>query len=467
MREGARYKSVADGLGLSWLQSRAGALTCNDVAKGELGLDVAQMSLGQALARLTHASLDDVIRCLETAPLGEPVSQVLGRARVTVGCDADGPWACVHRLAKAGSEDLAASLSHEMANALGAVIGWASLARRFADQIGADPAREQLSEAIEQVESGAEYARLMARQWSRVARTHTHAGPECCDAAEVVDDVSRLLRLKAETAGVELQATVTHSLIVRAERGTLTTIAWNLTQNAIEATPRGGCVRLSVQRSGEHARLDVVDEGAGMSPELRTRVFEPYFTTKPQGTGLGLALVKQNIDALGGNITVDEGDGGRGTHFSVELPLEAARRRRPQRASGFRAIPGAMRLVGQRIAVIEDDQAMRSLVRTGLELKGAEIITAASVDEARALSGPIDVLLLDANLVDQDGLQLIPELRARFPGAPILCISGAPVPRDDTPSTPDHWLRKPFQLDELIKAVDALLSPTEVASSAE
>lgn len=472
MREGARYKALAEGLGLGWLQSRAGTLTCNDVVQAELGLDIAQMSLAQALSQLTHASLEDVIRCLESAPLGEPVSQVLGRARVTVGCDADGPWACVHRLAKAGSEDLAASLSHEMANALGAVIGWASLARRFADQLGAerlgaDPTCEQLQEAIGQVESGAEYAQLMARQWSRVARSHTHAGPDCCDAAEVVDDVSRLLRLKAEAAGVQLHTTVTHALIVRAERGTLTTIAWNLAQNAIEATPRGGRVRLSVRRSGEHACLDVIDEGTGMSPSLRARVFEPYFTTKPQGTGLGLALVKQNIDALGGCISVEPADGDRGSHFRVELPLEGTRRRRAPRPSGFQPIPGATRLMGQRIAVIEDDQAMRSLVRTGLELKGATIATASSVDEAHALCGPFDVLVLDANLVDQDGLQLIPDLRVRFPGAPILCVSGAPVRQDDTPATPDAWLRKPFQVDELVKAVDGLLAPAVVASSAE
>src|SRR4029450_9793603 len=96
----------------------------------------------------------------------------------------------------------------------------------------------------------------------------------------------------------------------------------NLVQNALEAMPQGGRLTLTGQRTATHLRLQVQDTGSGIPPTQLTTIFEPLYTTKPGGTGLGLYIVQEIVAAHGGQITV-ESVVGQGTTFSVTLPLEA------------------------------------------------------------------------------------------------------------------------------------------------
>jgi len=98
----------------------------------------------------------------------------------------------------------------------------------------------------------------------------------------------------------------------------------NLVINAVQSMPRGGTVKLSATEESRDgaawARVDVVDRGAGIPPEIVERLFEPFFTTKAAGTGLGLAVVKRIVDAHKGEIAIDSTPG-RGSRFTVWLPL--------------------------------------------------------------------------------------------------------------------------------------------------
>jgi len=98
----------------------------------------------------------------------------------------------------------------------------------------------------------------------------------------------------------------------------------NLIQNAVEAMPpgRAGTVRVSTAGSaGDRWRIAVIDDGAGIAPELHAKIFEPLFTTKSKGTGLGLAVVSAMLKRHGCSIAV-RSDPGRGTEFAVEIPAQ-------------------------------------------------------------------------------------------------------------------------------------------------
>jgi two-component system sensor histidine kinase HydH len=98
----------------------------------------------------------------------------------------------------------------------------------------------------------------------------------------------------------------------------------NLIVNALEAQPEGGRVRVSLSRSDGHLEIVVDDDGPGISPELRAKIFQPYFTTKATGTGLGLSIVARRMDEMGGTMACESPlRNGKGTRFRLRLPLAA------------------------------------------------------------------------------------------------------------------------------------------------
>jgi len=105
--------------------------------------------------------------------------------------------------------------------------------------------------------------------------------------------------------------------------GTFRRALLNLVQNALDAMPQGGLLTLRGQRTATDVRLQVQDTGSGIPPAQLAAIFEPLYTTKPGGTGLGLYIVQEIIAAHGGQVTV-ESVVGQGTTFTVTLPLEAS-----------------------------------------------------------------------------------------------------------------------------------------------
>ncbi len=144
---------------------------------------------------------------------------------------------------------------------------------------------------------------------------------EDVDFARIAVDAQRLAAPQMAGAGVTLDADIADGrLSMRASREALLSMLLNLLDNAQHACAAGGRVRLVLQRSGADAVLCVADDGCGMTADTRARLFEPYFTTRNDGHGLGLAFVRSVIAAHGGHIAVDTAEG-RGTQFTVSLPI--------------------------------------------------------------------------------------------------------------------------------------------------
>jgi CheY-like chemotaxis protein len=196
-----------------------------------------------------------------------------------------------------------------------------------------------------------------------------------------------------------------------------------------------------------------------MSDETKARLFEPFFTTKPrgQGTGLGLATVYGIVMQSGGAVHV-ESELGKGSSFTVYLPTEKGQAHpverpvEPQRATGTASV-----------LLVEDEQAVRELVRIVLERAGYTVMEAANADEAETLfaaMGTIDLLLTDVVMPGRSGFELFNRLHARLPTLRVLFISGYTdyAMFDATILARDlAFLEKPFSAEGLIAKVREVL----------
>jgi two-component system sensor histidine kinase HydH len=109
---------------------------------------------------------------------------------------------------------------------------------------------------------------------------------------------------------------------VLASEDALSEVLSNLIVNAIEAQPEGGRLRVSLWPKGDRLEVVVEDDGPGISPELRAKIFQPYFTTKASGTGLGLSIVARRVDEMNGTVACESPvRNGKGTRFRLSLPL--------------------------------------------------------------------------------------------------------------------------------------------------
>jgi len=147
-----------------------------------------------------------------------------------------------------------------------------------------------------------------------------------CEARVVVEEVASVLLHEAEKRGVKLQTEVSgNSAKVAASAEALHDILSNLVVNALEATPRGGCVLVAADSKGSECDLAVEDDGPGIPAALQEKILQPFFTTKSQGTGLGLAIVARRVAEFGGKLNCESPmRDGHGTRFQVTLPLEQA-----------------------------------------------------------------------------------------------------------------------------------------------
>jgi signal transduction histidine kinase/CheY-like chemotaxis protein len=345
--------------------------------------------------------------------------------------------------------ELAASVSHELANALGAIAGWARLAKQG----------RRVQEALDLIEGSAEAAWSAARRILGDSGTARNRQQESVDLSAFVDEAARLLAPKASARGVQIRVSAEPGLRVRGDRGSAWTIVWNLAANAVEALGHGGTVELRLHRDGANATLQVRDDGPGMDAEQQARAFEPYFTTKATGTGLGLALVKQAVTESGGRIElVSELD--QGTCFTVVLPLATARQGQKRSSGVFYAEP-----IEGRVLVVDDDLGVRELIATALGMRGAEVVAVRRGDEALAQNGPFMVAIVDLLLPDLRGDALLARLRERGLAKVGMLVSGTELPANLTPGgEPNVVVRKPFELEDLFAGLAAALKQRDAGA---
>ncbi|MGH7176980.1 MAG: sensor histidine kinase [Tepidisphaeraceae bacterium] len=141
------------------------------------------------------------------------------------------------------------------------------------------------------------------------------------DLRELLADLVDFFAPQAQSQHVRLRLNVADEpLVVSADAKLIKQCLLNLMLNAVQAMPQGGDLILSGSQNSDGARIDVIDTGRGIAPEMISRIFDAYYTTKRGGTGLGLAMAKRIIEEHGGTIGV-QSEVGKGSDFCIELPM--------------------------------------------------------------------------------------------------------------------------------------------------
>lgn len=351
------------------------------------------------------------------------------------------------RLAAVGQ--LAAGVMHDVNNALNPIVAAAHLL-----QINAhDP--EKVKDYALRIARAAETGAATAARVGRFLRMdpHTLQPGATLDLAQVTDEVIAITRpIWAERAGggvVQLARTLVPGLVIQGIAGEIREALLNLVQNALDAMQGGGTLGVAVHADGEHAVVEVRDTGTGMTPEVRERALEPFFTTKgAHGTGLGLSEVYGVVKRHQGRMEIDSAPG-VGTCIRLAFPLAVGH---APPAPVAAVVPSAPR----RILVVEDHADGRELLRALLEEAGHQVTDVATIAAAEAmlarLPGAFELLLTDVGLPDGSGTDLAARARTRHPSLRVGIITGWELSADALGDA-DFALRKPLDAAVLLAHV--------------
>ena len=261
---------------------------------------------------------------------------------------------------------------------------------------------------------------------------------------------------------------------VRGDPSWVQQIIVNLAVNARDAMPHGGPVTISLRnttlRAGEHPEvppgdyvvLSVSDAGSGIDEEALPHIFEPFYTSKEAGTGLGLASVYGVVKQLGGHITISS-EVGQGSRFDVYLPRdrESATAAPPPKRPPATNVERAATLL-----LVEDDEMLRRLAVQGLGRLGFDVLVAPDAEVAQTIAkehpGTIHVMVTDVMLPGMSGAALADVVQKLRPETKVLFVSGYADELIESDGvlidSGRKFLPKPYTIDELADRVGALVA---------
>lgn len=213
---------------------------------------------------------------------------------------------------------MASSLAHEIRSPLAAALG----AIQLVQIPGCDAKREDV---LARLHSELGRMNKTLTDYLTIARPQSHPRPEWFDARLPFRELELLLRGEARLHDVELVVSVTDDNLspVYGDADSMKQVFLNVARNAFEAMPDGGRLQITLRRAGQSVLMEFEDTGPGIPEHLRDQVFRPFFTTKVNGTGLGLAVSRTIVRGMGGDLTIAN-TGRPGTLFTVELPFPDA-----------------------------------------------------------------------------------------------------------------------------------------------
>ncbi len=386
--------------------------------------------------------------------------------------------------ASMAKDEFLATASHELRTPLNAILGWARLLRT--GQL--DPSGTL--RAVETIERNAKSQVQLIEDildGSRIITGNLRLEIRPLDMTTLVSAAMDAVRPAAEAKNIQISVTVDPAasrIVGDPER--LQQVVWNLGNNAIKFTPKGGSVEVRLERIGTSIQLSVVDSGQGISSEFLPHVFERFrqaegtSSRRHGGLGLGLALVRHLVEAHGGTVRAESEGVGLGARFVVTLPVQAVYEEAPAGAPRALAAddPGGplARLNGVDVLVVDDEADARDLVATVLRAQGAEVTTASSAEQALELlskTSPM-VLLSDIGMPETDGYALIRRVRTMIgtKGAEIAAIALTAYAREEDRRRAleagfQTYVAKPVEPAELVRVVAALVQDKGRLGSAD
>ena len=435
---------------------------------------------------LVEERLVGVMALFARHPLAESTQAALGAAAHEVALGIARGWAeeernrllARERRARCDAERLnrikdefLATVSHELRTPLTPILGWAHMLAQHVvpaariDEALAIIGRNATAQA-RLVDELLDVARITSGKLSLHVRQ--------LDIAELVTAAVDTVRPAADAKDIAIETRIDPAVgRLAGDEDRLRQVLWNLLSNAVKFTQRGGHVETTAERREGQVVLTVRDDGPGIPAEFIPRVFDRFeqadasATRAYGGLGLGLAIARHLVELHGGTIAVESGGAGRGSIFTVRLPIratapiETAPATPPRARAGVAVTEASLR--GLRVLAVDDDPDARGLLSVMLQRYGAEPVLAASANEAMRLlrATKPDVLVSDIGMPEEDGYALVARIRALGPADPLahlpaIALTAYARPEERTRALEagfDRHVAKPVESEELAAAI--------------
>lgn len=363
---------------------------------------------------------------------------------------------------------LAGGIAHDFNNLMNVVIGHSEML------LNRTESDEQVRRGLENILRAGERAAALTRQLLAFSRKQIME-PQILDLNSLLENIDMMLR---RIIGEDIRLLTVRGKplgLVNADMMMMEQVIMNLAVNARDAMPDGGTLTIETKsvelddnyvrmhhgaRPGRYVMLTVSDTGTGMTPEVKARIFEPFFSTKEtgKGTGLGLSTVFGIIKQHEGYI-MTYSEPGIGTTFKIYLPMVDAKAE-PTAKTAHAVIPKG----SETILLVEDDEGVRTMASMMLEELGYTVIQSSSGDAALELlsrhSGKVDLLLTDVVMPEMNGRHLAERVTDMRPGIKVMFTSGYSdnVLADRGVLVPGiHFIQKPFTSSALGRKVREVL----------
>jgi signal transduction histidine kinase/ActR/RegA family two-component response regulator len=370
---------------------------------------------------------------------------------------------------------LAGGVAHDFNNLLVAMLGHARLAE---DDLPEDsPIRSNLQSVIKAARRAGELCEQMLTYAGKVPIV-----TEPIELESIVEEMGELLRASIPASTFIRYGFDKEVPCLQGDASQIRQVALNLITNASEAIGAGGgeiSLMVQVQDCGEedlssmdfaeellpgrYVALSVSDTGSGMDKATREKIFEPFFSTKFAGRGLGMAAVVGIVRGHGGGIRIETGLG-EGTSITVFFPATS------EAEGQTSTVPGASANVSWqgrgKVLLVEDDEAAREFAHVYLERAGIEVVEAADGREATVLfqaqPDEFSCVLLDLTMPHLDGVETYSRLKRIRPDIPVILCSGYPK-KAATERFSDMglagFLKKPYEPEELLACLARIQKP--------
>ena len=380
-------------------------------------------------------------------------------------------------------DEFLATLSHELRTPLTSILGWSHLI-----SLG----KLDKQQTVSAIETIARNARAQGRlidellDISRITTRKISLDIRVVKLAPLIQTVVDDVRPAADAKSISLETALDSNVgPILGDPDRLQQIVWNLFTNAIKFTPKGGDVRVRLERSDSHALITVNDSGQGIAPERLPHVFERFRqadssnTRSNGGLGLGLSIVRQLVELHRGTVTAESSGENAGATFRVMLPLpslpevpHAVEKTDPKNERNS-PTTGQHSLNALRVLVVDDEQDTRELVGALLTTCGAEVVSVSSATEAldQMERQRFDLLISDIGMPEMNGYDLISRIRqlgeehgGRTPAMALTAYAGIDDRKRALAAGYEMHIPKPFVAAELISAAIFFL-PNDTAAA--
>lgn len=362
--------------------------------------------------------------------------------------------------------NLAGGIAHDFNNILAAILGSASIMRRHM------PAEHEFAKYVEIIDGAARRGSSLTRQLLTFARkTENIIKP--VDIHPLLEETLVLFERSVSKEIVVRKKFTNEPVNVNGDDGQIQQAILNVLLNARDAMETGGVVTIATRnivadartasqfssvKPGRFVEISISDTGHGMDERMKERIFEPWFTTKECGTGLGLSVVYGVVQSHGGFINVDTA-AGRGTTFTMYFPSSDAKAK-----AEFRRRQQHIPRGSEGILIIDDEVSVCEIAKDMLTTLGYSVNYVhdgkAGVEMYRTRRASIDLVMMNMNMPLMGGRETFRQLKILNPALPILIVTGHGRAVLDEPGWPaeiNGYLQKPFQLEDLAAKVRHIL----------